>query len=389
MLCRQPSRNSVGAGSFPYLSHSDGYETRIKASVKDASLRVKVSYAVSAALSAVGDNRLLPSPQNSVLVINMKSGYVRQNQSYVISRIFRDYDYWKDPQIDKAETQRLADLQQLEDDTARIEKRDPVKVRMGLRLAIYEATEKSGSVKQDNLWRSGIIVVLVQLGIAAVPWAIHEEWLTFFVTGVGTLLALASGALPQWAEEKWACRRKSDKTVVLTSGNGAHDAIVVIGNGRGFDLEDLGSSYRLPGHPNQTRILSLVLAVAWVALLVCVAGYRQHTWYLLGVGGIGIIHNIVIAGAPRKPSSFGIHLLYRHTIVDRKVMGVLALAEAQYPRLGLSLLTTFFPGDLGVREQRFWAYARRRAHAYTDDGKVHPMPDLNGNEDIPGDGWLT
>jgi hypothetical protein len=133
MLCRQPSRNSVGAGSFPYLSHSDGYETRIKASVKDASLRVKVSYAVSAALSAVGDNRLLPSPQNSVLVINMKSGYVRQNQSYVISRIFRDYDYWKDPQIDKAETQRLADLQQLEDDTARIEKRDPVKVRMGLK----------------------------------------------------------------------------------------------------------------------------------------------------------------------------------------------------------------------------------------------------------------
>jgi hypothetical protein len=267
MLCRQPSRNSVGAGSFPYLSHSDGYETRIKASVKDASLRVKVSYAVSAALSAVGDNRLLPSPQNSVLVINMKSGYVRQNQSYVISRIFRDYDYWKDPQIDKAETQRLADLQQLEDDTARIEKRDPVKVRMGLRLAIYEATEKSGSVKQDNLWRSGIIVVLVQLGIAAVPWAIHEEWLTFFVTGVGTLLALASGALPQWAEEKWACRRKSDKTVVLTSGNGAHDAIVVIGNGR-------------PSEPDTNFISRSRSSMGCIACMCCgiPSTYVVFTW---------------------------------------------------------------------------------------------------------------
>lgn len=389
MLCKQPSRNSVAADLFLYLSRSDGYEKLVKVSVNDANLHVKVSYAISAALSAVGNNKLLPSPENSVLVINVESGYVRQNQSFIVGRIFRDYDYWKDPQIDKAETKRLADLQRLENELAANEKRDPKKVRIGLRLAIYEATEKSGIVKKDNVWRSGFIVMLVQLAIAAVPWAIYKEWLTFFITGVGTLLALASGALPQWAEEKWACRRKSDKTVVLTSGNGSHDAIVIIGNGHGFDLEDLGSCCQMPGHSNQTRVLSFLLAVVWVALLVCVARYRQHTWYLLGVGGIGIVHNIVIAGAPREPSSFGVHLVYSHTIVDRKVMGVLAMAEVQYPRLGLSLLSTFFPGDLRVREQQFWAYARRRAHAYMEDGKKHPMPDLNGSEDIPVDGWLT
>lgn len=343
---------------------------------------------MSALLGAVGDNRLMPVPETSVLVINAGNGYVRQNQSWIVSRVVRDYEYWKDPRIDRVEESVLKQLQKVEHSTAKEENREPKSIRTALRLAIYEAMESTGTIRHDLIWWSGVVVMVVQLAIAAIPWAIYREWVIFFITGIGTLLAIAGGTLPQWSEEKWACRRKSDKSVVLTTGNGSHDAMVVIGNGHGFDLEDLASSYRLPGHPLRTRIFSFLLAVAWTALLVCVAGYRQHTWYLLAVGGIGIVHNVVVAGAPRKPGSFGIHLTYQQTIVDRKVMSVLATAETHYPRLGLSLLSTFFPGDLRAREKHFWAYAKRRAHAYEQDHTLHFMPELVGDEDIPETGFL-
>jgi hypothetical protein len=60
------------------------------------------------------------------------------------------------------------------------------------------------------------------------------------------------------------------KTIVLTRGNGAQHAIVVRGDGVGFDLEDLAAG---PANIDNsasypTRIAMLLLAVLWILLLI-------------------------------------------------------------------------------------------------------------------------
>ncbi|KAL8880024.1 MAG: hypothetical protein Q9198_002486 [Flavoplaca austrocitrina] len=54
-----------------------------------------VGYSVSALLSAVGDNKLMPlSPDCPSILINTKTGYVRTNQSWILGRMLRDYECW-------------------------------------------------------------------------------------------------------------------------------------------------------------------------------------------------------------------------------------------------------------------------------------------------------
>lgn len=54
-----------------------------------------VAYSVSALVSAVGENKLMPQNVDcKCKVINGKSGYGRDNSSWVIGRIVRDFDTW-------------------------------------------------------------------------------------------------------------------------------------------------------------------------------------------------------------------------------------------------------------------------------------------------------
>ncbi len=46
--------------------------------------------------------------------------------------------------------------------------------------------------------------------------------------------------------------------------------------------------------------------ICWLALLVCSTGLQKHTWYLLAIGGLGMLHNLVAAGAPRRPDMLGV-----------------------------------------------------------------------------------
>ena len=41
------------------------------------------------------------------------------------------------------------------------------------------------------------------------------------------ILSYATASLPQWSKEKWACRHKSNKTVIRTGGNGSQLAMVI------------------------------------------------------------------------------------------------------------------------------------------------------------------
>ena len=53
-----------------------------------------VAYAISALLSAIGENRLIQCPpEMPLLAINLKSGYARANQSWLLARLLKTYKY--------------------------------------------------------------------------------------------------------------------------------------------------------------------------------------------------------------------------------------------------------------------------------------------------------
>jgi len=56
----------------------------------------------------VGDRKLMPEPDYSSIVINAKSGYLRENNSWVIGRVLRDFDYWK-PKTVEIELEKMLD----------------------------------------------------------------------------------------------------------------------------------------------------------------------------------------------------------------------------------------------------------------------------------------
>jgi hypothetical protein len=181
-------------------------------------------------------------------------------------------------------------------------------------------------------------------------------------TVIGIGFAFASGSLPQWKAEKFSCRNATKKTVILTRGNGHKDGcIVVLGGGVGLDLEDLaaGRGIDMP----HTRIYAGIMAVLWIALLIAVSGLKENPWFLLVIGMIGMIQNVIVCAAPRCPGAFGVHLEYKETIVDDKVMKVLMKLEDKFQHVGRSLVDTYFPGKLRPDEQQWWDQAEQKANA--------------------------
>ncbi|KAK5685760.1 hypothetical protein LTR17_026951 [Elasticomyces elasticus] len=350
-----------------------------------------VSYAISAMRSAMGDNRLMPKPELECKLINAESGYSRNNHSWVLSRMLRDFDFWRPRECDERKAEKLAELRvnnqkqqaQITRELAeatnneakhKIQKRlnqlpNTEDIRVALRVSVWDCDAATGQGSGDLVYWSGILISALQLGIAALPWGLYDEWYTFLVTGAGTVLAYTSAALPQWREEKIIVRRvKSPKGVFLTEGNGADDVVLIRCSKGVLDLEALAAPQRDLRSPWTTRILSTIIAFLWVAFLVSVAGWRQHTWYLLGVGIIGILHNVGVAGMKRQPAAWGVNLQYKQTIVDGNVMEVLRKTEQSYPRAGRSLIAEFFPGTLFSREKRLWNYADQRYKAWKRNG---------------------
>jgi hypothetical protein len=218
------------------------------------------------------------------------------------------------------------------------------------------------------------------MGVAAIPYGLYGDWSVLVVTAAGVILSFTTGSLRQWAKEKWAGRRNSRKTVILTKGNGSQHALVIIGDGKGLDIEDLAAG---PIAMNAstfypTKVALLVLAVLWVILLVTAAGIKQNSWYLLAIGGVGILENIFVAGSPRRPAAFGMPLIFEAVIGEAKVMDTLFAVERAYPRVGRSMVDTFFPGRLRAKEQERWDEYERLADALDrsleDQSGVIPAP---------------
>ena len=236
--------------------------------------------------------------------------------------------------------------------------------------------------------------MLLQLIIAAIPIGLYREWGILMVTGAGTLLALMAGALPQWRVEKIPGQMKSKKNFALTSGNGARDILIIRGTGQCIDLEELAaaemprSSRGWESHPllsrqvieggvpkthrngteyRETRtyrgiplgfwITTTVVScqfVLWLALLIAVAGLRSHVWFLLLVGGLGMLQNVVVAASSREPEKRNLNLRLVEVILTRKVMDGLMDLEIGFEGFGDALLKEFFPGKIRKEETEWW-----------------------------------
>ncbi|KAF7921446.1 hypothetical protein EAE99_007754 [Botrytis elliptica] len=332
-----------------------------------------VAYSAKALLSMIGDGRLMPETDMlNTLVIGADSKHVRTASSWILGRLLRDLDDRYDKEMEGEES-HVPPSQSVSARPGFTEKEKGISHQQGkpweaLRISVYQVINQDGHNHGvphcDWVWYSGFVVILGQLVIAMLPWVLYGQWGTFLITAYGNFLALLSGSLPQWRKEKWSCPRNGGATVTLTQGNGSRHAVVILGEKKaGLDLEILARGTRTSAPSRVTRLAAALLAIQWIGLLITADGLAIDTWYLLGIGALGSIQNVIAAGARRSPSALGVHIRdIGQPIRGNRVADVLKAAERQYPGLGMSLVPIFFPGSMRVQpsEFDFWRAANER-----------------------------
>jgi hypothetical protein len=248
-----------------------------------------VTYGFTNLLSAVGEKRLMPTADYSSVVVNCANAFTRVNQSWTLSRLLRDHEARHEVDSTNPPTST-----------------SPRGRAKSMRIDIFELGLPS-KPSLDLVWWLGWVTIIAQIGIAFLPWILYGNWGIVVITLCGNFLALLTCALPQWRQEKWAGRTlDSDNVTCLTRGNGHLHIMVFIGRKGSWDFETLATATSVP-HP-ETPYISLVLALLWTCLLISVSALKEHTWYLIGIGGIGMLQNIHAAGKARDPSASNFHL---------------------------------------------------------------------------------
>lgn len=244
-----------------------------------------VAYGFSSLLAAFGDMALMPACDYPCVLVNCTTGFARENRSWALGRLLRDH-----------EIRHAVDPRPVEE-SGRAE---------SLRIDIFDLLPV-GSPSLDLVWWLGWVTLLIQLAIATIPWAIYGDWSITLVTLCGSFLAIVTCAMPQWMQEKWATGRvEKHKVTCLTRGNGSRHIMVFVASPGAWDFENLaaGSSFPRP----ETRAMTLGLMILWTCLLITVSGISYHTWYLICIGGIGMLQNLFAAGFPRRPGASNFHL---------------------------------------------------------------------------------
>ena len=316
-----------------------------------------VAFAFGALMSAFADGTMMPEPDitSAVAVVG---GQRKINESWVIGRFIRDLE--------------LNNERRNPDQTPKLG---------GLCVKFYQANGESCKPHRDKIWWSFAFFMTCQFALAAAP-LYHWNWSILMVTGFGTLLALVMGSLPQWKREKFHGRMSEGKerrekvekgkagkeggkgkstTYVLTRGNGhSHVFVIRVSEDDSFiRLDDLAISR--PISHRRERASIVLLAALWILLLVMVGGMKQDAWFLLGVGIIGMVHNVIVAGFKRTPEAHGIPVkeVKDSTIDEANVFPAIKKAEEKSPGVGLSLMPIFLPDSRRPNEAIWMAEQER------------------------------
>jgi hypothetical protein len=252
-----------------------------------------VAYGFTSLLSAAGDKKLMPLAESPSIIVNCANAFPRMNQSWILGRLLRDH-----------ETRHEVDP--TNPPSGQLPSTSPQGRAESIRIDIFELGVPT-KPSLDLVWWLGWVTIIIQIIIATLPWFLNKNWGVLMVVLCGNFLALLTCALPQWRQEKWVGRTlESDNVTCLTRGNGHLHIMVFIGCRGSWNLETLATAALVPRL--ETPIISLVLAVLWTCLLITVSGLKEHTWYLVGIGGIGMLQNIYAAGKARDPSTANFHL---------------------------------------------------------------------------------
>ncbi|KAF2182949.1 hypothetical protein K469DRAFT_751827 [Zopfia rhizophila CBS 207.26] len=328
-----------------------------------------MAYAARALLAATGGSCQTPT-RRIPLSLGPQSGHYRTMKTWILSKLLSDFDnrideemkyeQAHDPPSETGEPTQLAATRKSQDSAAQ------ARLWEALRVSIFEVDEnppcKHGVPTLDWVWFSGFIVILVQLAISILPWIINGEWAIFMITLTGNALALIGASLPQWSQEKWACPKTGGSTVTLTQGNGSRHAVVILGRkGVGLDFEILARGTRTAKESLVTRTATAVLALLWIVLLVNVSGLKQNTWYLLGIGLLGSVQNLIAAGAARTPNALNhtqstlslpschwLHTEVKQTVCKPKHHVPAGLGEPRFPVCNMTIIadvSAVKPGD--------------------------------------------
>lgn len=285
-----------------------------------------VTYSINALIAAFCDGSLMTSIKFPSTIIDVQSGYARFNYSWILNRVLRGIESSLEP-LDAA-----------------------------LCVSVYRCKPYSRRAPHDWLWWSGVITIGLQLSISRIPFAVYGDWTIMLVTTTGTLLALVGGSLPQWRNEKWGNHfDEKGYTFCLTRGIGFRHVVIIQNEPSGcLHLESLALPRRV-GCSRSCKSMVPLSALLWILFLVNVCGLRQHTWYLLVVGFIGMVQNVCVAAILRQPCATGLLLALVERIEGKKVMNVLMETEIRFPAVGAYFVRTFFPGELREDEQKFWS----------------------------------
>lgn len=244
-----------------------------------------VAYGFTNLLAAVGDMKLMPAPDHRSLTINCATGFARETNSWVLGRLLRDH-----------KLRHPVDARSIEEGgRAECVRIDTFYLKPVLNPSF------------DLVWWSGWCTLFTQLVISIIPGVVEGDWRIMLVTVSGVFLIAVTCAMPQWTEEKWTGRTlQKEKVICLTSGNGSHHILVLIGLQGSWDLETLAVGMSRPRA--ETRWLSLILAILWICLLLTIPGLQEHTWSLIVIGGLGMLQNVFAAGTGRMPCSSNFHI---------------------------------------------------------------------------------
>lgn len=153
-----------------------------------------------------------------------------------------------------------------------------------------------------------IFMIIAQWVVAAIPWIKYNNYTIFMITSIGSVFALLSAGLPQWKAEKWSAARVTGrpKQVLLTRGNGHQYAMPVRCKARAWGLETMAT--RRPVYCQGTRWCLWLLAAFWITLFFTTLGIKHDTWYLVGVGIMGMVQNTIVAAYPCTPEELDLGL---------------------------------------------------------------------------------
>jgi hypothetical protein len=318
-----------------------------------------LSWSFNAILPALSGTRdILPKPEVTSKILNLKSGHSRGNNSFLLSRVLRDLEseYAGGPTVG------------------------------GLSIEVLEAgaptpAQSCLASMATNIWTVAIMSTQLVIAIFAFVVDGDESVMLLFATAVFLMEALAN--MPLWRTLIFSARKDGGKSSVyaLMRGNG-HRHVFIVRNVHpsAWNLEDLAGEAASTYNYIQTIELIVLVQIftffLGITLLTTTLSDRSAS-YLLTILALGTIGNMKTAAMPRAPWMHGFALKSVKIVSnDTKVMPALKAFEKEYPGLGANLVKEFFPG--GLREEEAWWSARE----FDEDHRVVPDEKTPGMEDI-------